>query len=243
MEPNEPGIHAEGVSAALLSNLSPKAAALGSRRPVRFDGRTDVAAPSTNSGAAPRRRAAAGTPRADLPGAARRPPDGPPRPPLPTAPLPFPSLRRALRPVSRPAASRLPSSRPLSPSHLRGRGSGPPPPRGFLPPAAQEGPEAPRGPAGVAATAGTALPDPRPGRGLRGGPPRAAAAGVEGRGATPAGRGRSAARARCPGGAPLGWLSPEGASGWGRAARPVRRRKFTSLQTTAAVSERATFGS
>lgn len=91
---------------------------------------------------------AAGTPRAELPGAALRPPEGPPRPPLPTAPLPFPSLRRALRPVSRPAASRLPSSRPLSPSHLRGRGSGPPPPRGFLPPAEQEGPKAPRGPAG-----------------------------------------------------------------------------------------------
>ncbi|RLV90354.1 hypothetical protein DV515_00014461 [Chloebia gouldiae] len=68
--------------------------------------------------------------------------------PFPPSLFPFPAFASLCVLCPGPAASRLPSSRPL--------GSGPPPPRGFLRPAGQEGSEAPRGPAGVAAAAGLA---------------------------------------------------------------------------------------
>lgn len=88
------------------------------------------------------------------------------RPFLPSL-FPFPAFARPCVLCPGPAASRLPSSGPLSPSHLPGRGSGPAPPRGFLRSGGEEGSEAPRGPAGVAAAAGraalrAAAPSPHP---------------------------------------------------------------------------------
>lgn len=81
-------------------------------------------------------------------GAAAAPRRSPPRvvAPFLASLFPFPPFARPCVLCPGPAASRLPSSRPLSPSHLPGRGSGPPPPRGFLPLGGQEGPRGAAGP-------------------------------------------------------------------------------------------------